>query len=85
MNTINMTVRKDGWVKGVISGISFTALVFSEPSEFGINAGRVSKLFMVRDQKPVLTYDRRWEKEAEDKPTLATFQRLLNGLESLPA
>lgn len=84
MDTITMTVRKDGWVKGFVSGISFTALVCSEPSAYGINNGRVSKLFMSKNGMPVLSYDRQWEKEAEEKYHQSIFQRLLIGLESLP-
>lgn len=86
MNNISMTVRKDGWVKGVAYGFTFTALVFSEPSEYGINQGRVSKLFMCEGSspEPIVAYDRRWEKESSDKRTLAICMKLISGLESLP-
>ena len=82
---ITLTVLKNGWVKGKISDFQFTALVFSEPSDHGINSGRVSKLFMTHDHKPVLNYDRRWEKEADEKKVFLSYLRVLSSLEQLPA
>lgn len=80
-----MTVRNDGWAIGTAYGFTFQALVFSEPSENGINNGRVSKLFMLKEGQPVLTYDRKWKKEAACKMTLAISMKLLSALEELPS
>lgn len=85
MNTsITLKVRKDGWVSGTSNGFEFTALVYSEGSENGINEGRVSKLFMTENKKPVVTYDREWLKEADTRPAFVTYLKVLNALESLP-
>lgn len=81
---ITMTVRNDGHVKGTANGFDFTALVFAEPSEFGINQGRVSKLFLHRDNVPAVVYDRKWEKEAETNQTFGTYLKVLSALEALP-
>lgn len=78
-----MTVRKDGWVKGSTDGFSFEALVFSEASEWGINKGPVSKLFITKEKQVVLAYDRRWEKESQQPAVVKAFQKIMNSLESL--
>lgn len=42
------------WVKGLYKGLWFEAKVFAEPSTFGINHGRVSKLCISRTNKWVM-------------------------------
>ena len=39
----------------------FNAKVYQEPSEFGINGGKVSKLCIGDDEKCILNYDRGWD------------------------
>ena len=49
-------------VNGVV--YDFQIKHFDEPSEYGIDSGRISKLWMRRrgDAQAVLGYDRRWER-----------------------
>lgn len=44
---IEVTQKADGWMLGTIEGgYEWQAKVYEKPSEFGINGGRVSKLFI---------------------------------------
>jgi hypothetical protein len=38
-------------------------------SDYGINRGRISKLFVTREDMVVLNYDRGWDTVAEDEGT----------------
>lgn len=80
-----MKVRKDGWVTGNVGAYEFQAKVFSEGSIYGINDGRVLKLYLKKQQQPVAVYDRKWEKLPTDKTDEACFSHLLSSLEQLPA
>jgi hypothetical protein len=90
MKTTNYEIKarqtKAGWIEGTINGLKFNAKVFDEGSEFGINEGRVSKLYILDEaqRKIVLNYERGWDvrpKTAADRRTLAA---LLEYLEALP-
>ncbi len=51
----------DNWVTGIFKGKTFEAKVFSAPSRFGINNGRVSKLCIIKAGKwddMIFSYDR---------------------------
>ena len=55
----------DIWLSGDCNindhGYHFNAKVYQEPSEFGINGGKVSKLCIGDDEKCILNYDRGWD------------------------
>ncbi len=42
---------------------------FKNGSQFGIEEGRISKLFVTRDDMVVLNYDRGWDTEAQNEGT----------------
>lgn len=76
----------NGWLEGFIGKYTFQAKVYDEPSTFGINDGRVSKLMVwdevVRQEKSniftasIINYDRGWDimpKTEEDKYILETI------------
>ena len=78
--------NRGNWIEGTINGARFHAKVYGEGSEFGINEGRVSKLW-VRDEgkkQTILNYERGWDV----RPKLAAERRLLEALlaylEALP-
>lgn len=59
------TIDTSAWVKGTISkdGAEYqvSAKVFNEPSQYGINHGRISKLWVKEKGYPVaINYDRGW-------------------------
>lgn len=49
--------------KGDYSG---SAKVYDDPSKFGINNGRVSKLWLTYKGQPILNYDRGWDTKSGD-------------------
>ena len=69
--------------KGDYSGV---AKVFDEPSQYGINGGRVSKLWLEHKGQPILNYDRGWDTKTgklEIKPEHEKFyNELLTALEA---
>lgn len=87
---ISAKQNPDGWIKGKINAMGFSAKVYDEGSQFGINKGRVSKLAVWLDdiltgkRVWIVNYDRGWDvrpKTAADKKMLAA---LLEYLENLP-
>lgn len=58
LQPITATRREGNWVTGTIHGIRYTAKVFEEGSQFGINGGNISSLWI----DGVLNYDRGWDK-----------------------
>lgn len=41
--------------------VSYSMKVFEEPSEYGINKGRISKLTLKNNNKVIANYDRGWD------------------------
>ena len=56
------------WLKG-----------YEEPSRFGIEGGKVSKLMLKRDGEVVAIYDRGWDIEPADPDTQLAVEILLHG------
>lgn len=63
------------WRKGVIKvdgvDVWYEVKVYDNGSEFGINEGRISKLWLAANEKQIAHYDRGWDvlptcKAAED-------------------
>jgi len=88
-----MTVQMDGrWLRGIIDGYEFFALVFQIGSKYGINEGRISKL-TVRHKLESLTdvsryiinYDRGWDIEPETEEHKLILDTLVEYFENLPA
>ena len=50
---------------------------FEEPSHFGINEGRISKLMIKINGRVTCNYDRGWDIEPEDEPTSIAYMILL--------
>jgi hypothetical protein len=51
---------------------------YPEPSEFGIDDGRISKLCLRIDGVIVANYDRGWDKEPEEEAAVLAFAALIN-------
>lgn len=51
----------NNWVSGRIGNCKFEAKIFDEGSEFGIDGGRISKLWIGRGNKTICNYDRGWD------------------------
>jgi len=59
------------WYVGRVESHHFEALVFTEPSQYGIGGGQVSKLFLwdrpkKKRGKALAVYDREWELEPSE-------------------
>lgn len=50
---------------------------YDEPSEFGINGGRISKLMIKVNDKVTANYDRGWDVEPKDQETKMAYMILL--------
>ena len=59
------------WYVGRVGSYHFEALVFVEPSQYGLGGGQVSKLYLwdgpkKRHSQAVVVYERGWELEPEE-------------------
>lgn len=57
-----------GYVEVLGSKIFYTAKVYDKPSKYGINEGRISKLFCGINNTEILSYDRGWVITVEKSP-----------------
>ena len=69
---------KEGSLKVYNSIFHYWMKVFDEPSQFGIEGGKVSKLMLKRDDEIVCNYDRGWDIEPTDPDTQLAFEILLH-------
>lgn len=74
---------RDNWFKGEYMDYSFTAMVFEEPSKYGIEGGKVSKL-CIKDGSGdwLVNYDRGWDVEPTES-VIDDYKDVLNYLEGL--
>lgn len=77
---------KDNYVSGIVGDeYRFGAKLFDEPSDYGINNGRVSKLMIVdlNENEMIMNYDRGWDiyPSEENKDV---YDDVLNFLEKAP-
>jgi hypothetical protein len=97
MKIINDRRKQDLWLTAIIEGRLVSAKVYDEPSEFGINDGRVSKLSICKGDKfeNDLTYfqqlDYHYDRgldinrfDMRKKKDKTLFNNILNELENLP-
>lgn len=69
---------KEGSLKVYNSIFHYWMKVFDEPSQFGIEGGKVSKLMLKRDDEIVCNYDRGWDIELTDPDTQLALEILLH-------
>lgn len=60
---ITITKKSGNWTFGTIGGYDFEIKHFEEPSIYGINEGRISKLWITKSalRETVASYDRGWD------------------------
>lgn len=68
---------KEGALKVGSSWFHYWIKVFDEPSRFGIEGGRISKLMLKRKGEIVCHYDRSWDIKPTDEDTENALQILL--------
>ena len=59
----------EGGLKVKNSIFHYWMKVYEEPSQFGIDGGKISKLMLKRKGKIVCNYDRGWDIEPADEDT----------------
>ena len=57
---VKLHLTQGNWYSGYEDGYEIEAKMFEEPSEFGIDGGRISKLW-IRGNGELLNYDRGWD------------------------
>ena len=66
MKNAKITIKKHegAWTTGKIGGYDFEVKHFEKGSEWGIEEGRISKLWIRKtgEQQPIAAYDRGWDK-----------------------
>ena len=65
------------WTQGIINGFEFEVKHFDEGSEFGINGGRISKLFIKKAGKIYASFERGWGVHPSDKESKAVYKELI--------
>ena len=91
---MKITIKKLGqypWLEGTVEGHHFQAAVYDEPSVYGINEGRISKLMVWDEAKrqgrrsysrtTLMNYDRGWDIEPEARHK-ALIDELVSYLEN---
>ena len=58
--------------------VSYSMKVFEEPSEYGINKGRISKLTLKNNNKVIANYDRGWDIMPTDKLANEALEMILD-------
>ena len=72
------------WTQGTINyngrAYRYSVKHFDEPSEFGYNEGRASKIWIERDGRTVFNYARGMDIKAADRDTKAVLEMLMKKL-----
>lgn len=78
--------RKNLWTSGNHKGYRFIAKVYDEGSMFGINDGRVSKLWVKNEKinRVIFNYDRGIDIAAKTQEDKAIVAEIVHELEALP-
>lgn len=76
------------WLQGTVGSHFFQAQVFNEPSEWGINDGRVSRL-AIRPMgetwaASIVSYERGWDRRPKTAEERSIFEAVLAELENSP-
>lgn len=62
---------------GKMAACHYKVKYYTEPSRFGIEGGRISKLTIRREGKFTCNYDRGWDMEPEDEATRTAVALLM--------
>lgn len=66
------------WSKGKINGYTYVVKHFDEPSEFfGLNEGRISKLWIAKDGISAACYERGWDKKPQTAEAREVVKELI--------
>ena len=88
-----ITIKENGkeqslWIDGKITsmkGYEFKARLFDEPSNLGIDGGKISELDVRKEGELVMRYDRGWVVDPKTPEHKEALHRIRNGLDDTPA
>lgn len=86
MESISLRLnRETNWIEGKSGKYKFIAKHYDEGSEFGINNGRTSKLWVTdKNGQCVANYDRGWDVKPATKELEQIVDDIVSLLETLP-
>lgn len=70
---------REGALKVHDSVYRYQMKVYGEPSRFGIEGGKISKLWITREDMTVCNYDRGWDIRPTDPETQLAMEILIHG------
>lgn len=65
------------WTKGTINGFEYQVKHFEDGSTFGIDGGKISKLWIAKGGKEYANYDRGWDVFPTDAEAKAVYDALI--------
>lgn len=65
------------WKQGNIKGYEYQVKQYDEGSVYGIDEGRISKLWISKNGKTVVNYDRGWDIEPKGTAVTAICNKLI--------
>ena len=76
--------RANKWVEGkATGGITFSAKMFDDGSQYGVNNGRVSKLDIRKDGRIIVNFDRGWDVKPQTAEHKAVYKSVMAALNAL--
>ena len=75
------------WIDGKITsmkGYEFKARLYDEPSNLGIDGGKIAKLDVRKDGELVMYYDQGWTVDPKTPEHNEALYRIRNGLDDMP-
>lgn len=64
------------WKNGKIDNCEYWVKSYDEPSIYGIDEGRISKLTVKRDGREIMNYDRGWDLEPQTDEDHVILEKL---------
>ena len=65
------------WNEGMIDGYEFQVKHYEEASKYGIDGGRISKLWIAKDGVEQASYERGWNKQPETAEVKKVYKELI--------
>ena len=65
------------WKSGMIDGYYYEVKVYAEGSVFGIDEGKISKLYLKKGDLVIANFDRGWDIEPTAAADLAIMNKLI--------
>ena len=71
--TIKISQKDGNWQFGTIGGVMFNVKIYDEPSDFGVNNGKISKLWL----DGMANYDRGWDRIPQTPKAIQRVKELV--------